>query len=183
MPHMSSLHSFRAFRSARHSLICYVFSGLLLTVSVFHAALAQSGGTAGDPSACTLSNHVYTCNSATLLKALSSANSIGLQTHNSDGIARSALADLVQKKLHKAIASDGQPADLVFLLMPADDAGQVENNSTVQDLGSLRIYSTTSSGAPAHLLWAETYSGEHDLPWPIVARSVVRRFEKRFQIK
>ena len=108
---------------------------------------------------------------------------MSLDTHNSDGIARGALKDLVTKKLGKSVAEPGSPADLVFLLMPIDDAGQVENNSSLQDIGTLRIYSATAEGRPAHLLWAETYSGEHDVPWPIVVHGVIAKFEKRFQIK
>lgn len=143
----------------------------------------QGANNEGDLGACTLKNHIYTCSSAAFQKALASATTVSLDTHNADGMARSALKDLVTKKLGKSVAAPDSPADLVFLLMPIDDSGQVENNSSVQDLGTLRIYSATAEGRPAHLLWAETYSGEHDVPWPIVARGVIAKFEKRFQIK
>jgi hypothetical protein len=147
------------------------------------AARAQSGASEGDLGMCTLSNHVYTCDGAAFQKALAGATTVALDVHNADGMARGALKDLVTKKLGKSIAEPGTPADLVFLLMPIDDSGQVETNSSLQDLGTLRIYSATAEGRPEHLLWAETYSGAHDVPWPIVVRSVVAKFEKRFQIK
>ena len=145
-------------------------------------AFAQSA-TEGDLGTCTLHNHIYTCDGAAFQKALSAATSVGLVTHNADGVARSALKDLVDKKLHKTIAPDGSPADLVFLLEPIDEGGQVETSSSLADLGTLRVYSATADGRPEHLLWAEVYTGDRDLTWPIVARSVVAKFEKRFGIK
>jgi hypothetical protein len=150
-------------------------------------AMQASAQSEGDLGACTLRNHVYTCDGAAAHRALDSATTVSLETHNADGIARATLKDLVTKKLGKTLVADGAPADLVFLLEPIDnDAGQVQSMSGLQDLGTLRIYSTTPDGRPAHLLWAEVYSSDpsaHDLPWPMVARGVVAQFEKRFQIK
>src|SRR6185437_14918161 len=131
------------------------------------AALAQNGIGEGDAGACTLKNHIYTCDGAALQKALTGATTIGLETHNADGVARNALTDLVANKLHKTVAPNGAPADLVILLEPIDQSGQVEAGTSLQDLATHRVYSATPDGRPAHLLWAETYSGDpsnHDLP-------------------
>lgn len=147
------------------------------------AAFAQGGIGEGDAGACTLNKHVYTCDGAAFQKALAGATTVSLETHNADGIARNALKNLVANKLHKTIAPDRTPADLVFLLEPIDETGQFETDSSLADLGTLRIYSATPEGRPEHLLWAETYTGERDMPWPVVARSVVAKFEKRFQIR
>jgi len=159
----------------------------VLGIAVAALTTTASAQSEGDLGACTLRNHVYTCDGAAAHKALDSATTVSLETHNADGIARATLKDLVTKKLGKTLVADGAPADLVFLLEPIDNnAGQVQSVSGLQDLGTLRIYSTTPDGRPAHLLWAETYSSDpsaHDLPWPMVARGVVAQFEKRFQIK
>ena len=158
----------------------------LSVASITHSAAAQNGIGEGDMGGCTLKNYVYTCNAADLQKALSGANSVSFEIHNADGSARKELKQLVEDKLHKTVAADGAPADLVFLLEPIDQGGQVMEASQMRDLGTLRIYSTTADGRPAHLLWAETYQSDptgHDMPWPIVAHGLVTRFEKRFQIK
>ena len=155
----------------------------LLVGSVVPRAFAQTGAEGGDLGTCTLHNHIYTCDGAAFQKELSAATSVSLVTHVADGIAQSTLKDLVEKKLHKTIAPEGSPADLVFLLEPIDVSGQVETDSSLADLGTLRVYSATADGRPEHLLWAEVYTGNSDMSWPIVARSVVARFEKRFGIK
>lgn len=151
-----------------------------------HASLAQGGIGEGDAGACMLKNHIYTCDGAAFQKALAAATTVSLETHNADGIARNALQNLVTSKLHKTIVPFGSPADLVFLLEPIDQSGRVEEISALRDLGTLRVYSTTPEGRPAHLLWAETYSSDptaQDVPWPMVARNTVAKFEKRFQLK
>jgi hypothetical protein len=167
---------------ARDILFIAALAVTLLTAFACNAR-AQARIGEGDLGACTLNNHVYTCDAASFQKALTGATTVSLETHNADGIARSALKELVANKLHKTIVPDGTPADLVFLLMPIDEGGQIETNSSLQDLGTLRVYSTTPEGRSAHLLWAETYTGEHDVSWPIVARSVIAKFERRFHIK
>src|SRR5665213_1452780 len=147
-------------------------------------ALAQNGIGEGDAGTCTLKNHVYTCNAADFQKALAGANTVSLETHNSDGIARKELKQLAEDKLHKTVVPDGSPADMVFLLEPIDQGGQVVESAAMRELGTLRVFSVSADGRPAHLLWAETYSSAptgHDLPWPLVARGLVTRFEKRFQ--
>ena len=170
----------RCFRNAIPALL------VLLLAYGARTAGAQNGIGEGDLGGCTLKNYVFTCNAADLQKALSGANTVSFEIHNADGVARKELKQLAEDKLHKTVVLDGAPADLVFLLEPIDQGGQVMEMSALRDLGTLRIYSTTADGKPAHLLWAETYSSDptgHDLPWPIVAHGVVTRFERRFQIK
>ena len=164
---------------------CFLAAGVVFGLASV-AAVAQSGAGEADMGVCTLKDHVYTCDAASAQKALNAATSIGLETHNADGIARKELKQLVETKLHKTVAPDGGPADLVILLEPIDQGGQVFAQTALRDLGTLRVYSATPDGRPAHLLWAETYSSDpsaNDMPWPIVAHGLVTRFEKRFQIK
>jgi hypothetical protein len=182
---MRFTHFYRAIlqRIPVRSYILVLALALFAAGAVVPNAFSQSGAEEGDLGACTLHNHVYTCDAATFQKELSAATTVGLKTHNADGIAVNVLKDLVDKKLHKTIVPDGSPADLVFLLEPIDEGGQVETSSSLADLGTLRVYSATADGRPEHLLWAEVYSGDRDMSWPIVARRVVANFEKRFGIK
>jgi hypothetical protein len=143
------------------------------------AAVAQ--GDAGAGSGCALKDHVYTCDGARFQRALASAKMASIETHNVDGVARSQLTSLITKKLGKTIAPEGGPADLVFLMIPIGQDGVV--NMSSGDLGTLRIYSTTADGAKAQLLWAETYSGDIDLPWPAVVNRLIGQFQARFHIK
>ena len=185
---MPNSSSFRADSSQTKMFRLFLFVTLVLAPigACPSPAGAQDPNSIGDLGACTLKNHIYTCDAASFQKTLAAATTISLETHNSDGIARNALNDLVENKLHKNVVPYGSPADLVFLLMPIDQGGQVLEMSSLRDLGTLRVYSTTPEGRAAHLLWAETYSADptgHDLPWPIIAHGVVTKFEKRFQIK
>ena len=151
-------------------------SGLLLT-----AARAQGDVGGGDAGACTLKNHVYTCDGAALQKALTGANAVAIETHNADGVARAQLKDLVTQKLGKTIAPAGSPADLDFLLIPTPLTGVTR--ATDADLGTLRIYTSGPDGVRGHLLWAETFSGTQDLPWPAVVHGLILQFQSRFHIK
>jgi hypothetical protein len=145
-------------------------------------ARAQNESLGQDAGGCTLKDHVYTCDGARFHQALLSAQTVAIDVHNSDGVARAQLTDLVTKKLNKTLAPAGTQADLVFLMVPIDPSG-VMNGAVDSDLGTLRIYSSTTDGRPGHLLWAETYSGMPDLPWPAVVHSLIRQFQTHFQIK
>ena len=143
------------------------------------AAVAHSDAGAGV--GCALKDHVYTCDRAAFQRALANAKTARIETHNVDGVARSQLTALIVKKLGKTIAAEGAPADLVFLMIPIAQDGVVYMSSG--DLGTLRIYSTTADGAKAQLLWAETYTGDQDLPWPAVVHGLIAQFQERFHIK
>ena len=140
----------------------------------------ESGGT--DAGSCTLHDHVYRCSGAAFQPVLANAKVVGIDVHNSDGIARGQLTGLLRDKLGKTIASDGTPADLIFLLIPIDPSG-VTYSTGNEPLGTLRVYSVTTDGGPGHLLWAESYSGVPDLPWPVVARGLILQFQAHFHIK
>jgi hypothetical protein len=145
-------------------------------------AMAQneSGGT--DAGSCTLHDHVYTCSGAAFQPVLANAKTVGIDVHNSDGIARGQLTALLTAKLRKTIAADGTPADLIFLLIPIDPSG-VTYSTGDEPLGTLRVYSVTPDGGRGHLLWAESYSGAPDLPWPVVAHGLILQFQSHFHIR
>jgi hypothetical protein len=143
--------------------------------------VAVAQGDAGAGGGCTLKDHVYTCDGAAFQRALANAKTASIETHNVDGVARGQLTTLITKKLGKTVAAEGGPADLVFLMIPTGQDGVV--NMSSGDLGTLRIYSTTADGAKAQLLWAETYTGDLDLPWPTVVSRLIGQFQARFHIK
>lgn len=154
---------------------------LALAISVAPAAQAQddSGGT--DAGSCKLRDHIYTCDGAAFQAALAKASSISVQAHNSDGVARQQLEKLVTGKLGKQLAAAGAEPDLTFLMIPIEPSGVIDNEA--RDLGTLRIYSATPDGGRGHLLWAETYSGPQDTPWPLVVRGLIMQFQSHFHIK
>jgi hypothetical protein len=162
-------------------------SFLLLAVATFVSSVSpvqvlgqnESGGT--DAGGCTLNDHIYTCNSALFGPVLARAQTVAVDVHNSDGVARSQLTALLSKKLGKTIAAQGGNADLIFLLIPTE-SGVVYGREDAP-LGTLRVYSVTADGGRGHLLWAEAYSGAPDLPWPMVVRRLILQFEAHFKIK
>jgi hypothetical protein len=144
-------------------------------------AHAQGDVVGGDDGACVLKNHVYTCDGAAFQRALAGATTVAIETHNADGVARSQLKDLVTRKLGKTVVPAGSPADLEVLMIPTSPEGVV--NNTDADLGTLRIYTIGPNGGRGHLLWAETFSGTQDMPWPAVVHGLILQFESRFHLK
>jgi hypothetical protein len=167
-------------RNLWRCLLVVVAAIAIGTWAVPACAQNESGGV--DAGSCTLKDHVYTCDPAKFHQELLSAQTVGIDVHNADGVARVQLTDLLTKKLNKTVAQPGTQADLVFLMIPIEPTGVVEGGIS-PDLGTLRVYSSTPGGRPEHLLWAETYSGTPDLPWPVVVRGLIRQFEAHFQIK
>jgi hypothetical protein len=163
------------------SRIVVRFALLVVLVGAAIVARAQGDIGGGDAGACTLKNYVYTCDGAVFQRALAHANAVAIETHNADGVARAQLKDLLTKKLGKTIAPAGSPADLDFLLIPTPLGGV--NRETDADLGTLRVYTSGLDGARGHLLWAETFSGTQDLPWPAVVHGLILQFQSRFHIK
>ncbi len=165
-------------RSRVFFLVAFAVFGLSLST----AARAQSDVGGGDDGACTLKNHVYTCNSAAFQKALTGATTVAIETHNADGVARSQLKTLVTNKLGKTVAPAGSPADLDFLMVPTSDSGVI-NGAMDSDLGTLRVYTSGPGGERGHLLWAENFSGTSNMPWPAVVHGLILQFQSRFHIK
>jgi hypothetical protein len=159
-------------------LVAFAVFGL----SVSTAARTQSDVGGGDDGACTLKNHVYTCDGAVFQKALAGATTVAIETHNADGVARSQLMKLVTNKLGKTVAPTGRAADLDFLMVPTSDSGVI-NGAMDPNLGTLRVYTSGPDGTRGHLLWAETFSGQQDMPWPAVVHGLILQFQSRFHIK
>ena len=157
---------------------------LLAVVAIFLSmpTIAQSASSEGEVGSCTLKNHVYTCDGAAFQKALDNAKTVTIDTQNVDAVARAQLRDLLTKKLTKIVAPSGSPADLIFLVIPTGPDG-INISPGEVGLSTLRVYSATPDGARGHLVWAETYAGQQDLPWPAVVRSLILQFKSHFHIK
>jgi hypothetical protein len=147
-----------------------------------HVAPAQNESGGADAGTCTLKNHVFTCNGAAFQAELAAAKTAVVEAHNSDGVARNQLNELLTKKLGKTVAAEGSQADLIFLLIPIDPSGVV-NGIGDADLGTLRVYSPAADGSRGHLLWAETFCGPQDMMWPAVVHGLILQFQARFHIK
>jgi hypothetical protein len=180
-----------AARNSRRCLLAYppliAIATLLLGLSPAPTRAQQSQTTTENLGGCTLKDHVYHCDGAVFQKALSAASSVASETHNLDGVARDRLTTFVTSKLGKTVVAPGTPADLSFLMLPVDDQG-VEfgfhtDGTGAPNLGTLRIYTVTPDGSRGHLLWAETFSGNPNMPWPAVVRGLILQFQSRFHIK
>lgn len=156
--------------------------GLSLLLGAAILACCPTIRAQGTPAACSLQDHVYTCDAAAFHKALVAAKTVSIETHSVDRLAAAQLKSLLLKHLDKSVVPEGSPADLIFLLIPIDSDG-VHVGSAASDLGTLRIYSATPDGARQALLWAETYTGQPDIPWPAVVNALIAQFRKRFSIR
>jgi hypothetical protein len=153
----------------------------LTSISLFSKpAMAQERSTSTP--ACILTKGVYTCDGVTFQKILASANTISLETHTIDKVARSQLTEFITKKLNKTVVPEGSPCDLVFLLLPIEATG-VNYTSGDAELGTLRIYLPNSENDRGEIIWAEVFSGRIELPWPSVVHGVITQFQSRFHIK
>lgn len=130
---------------------------------------------------CTLRDHVYRCDSAAFVKALASAKSAAVQTQNVDAYSRDQLKALI-KKYGKSVVEPGGAPDLIFLIIPVGVDG-INISPGEPTLGTLRVYSATPEGERDRLLWAETYNGPQDLPWPAVVHSLVNQLQKHIPAK
>lgn len=141
------------------------------------AARAQAG-----EAGCTLEKQVYTCNWAAFVQRLDKAHTVAVETESS--VDRPTVMQLRQLAtgLGKTVATEGQLGDLTFLLIPMQTAG-VEIGPAGEPLATLRIYASAPGTPRGTLLWAETYTGQPDRPWPATVRSLIQQFQDRFAQK
>ena len=139
-------------------------------------ALSESLGS------CTLTNHVYHCDSVTFAKTLIAAKTATIEGQNVDTYARDQLKNMLVKKYGKQVVEQGGSPELIFLIVPVGVDG-INISPGEPTLGTLRVYSATPEGGRGHLVWAETYSGPQDLPWLAVVRALIMQFQKHFPAK
>ena len=159
-------------------------TGILLIGIAFCPILsrAQAGASTEDLGSCTLKNYVYHCDSDAFTQALASATNVAIEAQNVDSYARDRLKDMLAHGYGKQVVDQSDSPELIFLIVPVGSDG-INISPGEPVLGSLRVYSATPSGARQHLLWAETFSGPQDLPWPAVVRALTLKFQKHFPVK
>ena len=137
---------------------------------------AQSANEAG----CTLEKQVYTCNWPAFVHQLNKAHTVAVETESSlDRFTARQLRGLVGE-LGKTVATEDQLGDLTFLLIPMQSTG-VQIGPAGEPLATLRIYASLPGAPRATLLWAETYTGQPDRPWPATVHALIEQFQDRLQ--
>ena len=150
-----------------------VMLGVLVAAS--GVARAQSANEQG----CTLSKDVYTCDWAAFVQRLDKAHTVAIETQQIDRFTAKQLRELAGE-LGKTVAPEDQLGDLTFLLIPLQSTG-VHIGPGGEPLATLRIYASLPGTPRGTLLWAETYTGQPDRPWPATVHSLIEQFKNRLQ--
>ena len=146
--------------------------GLIAGLAVGTAA-AQAGSEAG----CTLEKQIYTCNWQAFESRLNATHTVTIETGRMDHFAAAQLRNLAAE-MGKSVVKTGEPADLTFLLIPIEPTG-VHLGPSGEPLATLRIYAPGRGTTRGTLLWAETYKGDPDRPWPAVVEALIEQFRAR----
>jgi hypothetical protein len=152
-----------------------VVVGMMSALLVGGAAMAQTENAAPG---CTLQKQVYTCNWQAFVDRLNRAETIAVQTESLDRFTARQLRDLIGE-LGKRVAPERQEGDLTFLLIPIQSTG-VHIGPRGEPLATLRIYSAGPESPRRTLLWAETYTGQPDRPWPSTVHELIEQFQGHF---
>ncbi len=139
------------------------------------AAPAQSENAPG----CTLDKQVYTCDWQAFVPRLNKAKSISIETHQIDRFTARQLRELIGE-LGKSVAPAGEQGDLTMLLIPMESTG-IHIGPAGEPLATLRIYAPLPGTPRGRLLWAETYAGQPDRPWPMTVHALIEQFKDRVQ--
>lgn len=139
------------------------------------AALAQSENAPG----CTLEKQVYTCDWQAFVQRLNKAKTVSIETHQIDRFTARQLQELIGE-LGKSVAPEGTQGDLTMLLIPMQSTG-IHIGPTGEPLATLRIYAPLPGTPRGTLLWAETYTGQPDRPWPMTVHALIEQFKDRVQ--
>jgi hypothetical protein len=152
-------------------------------VVVMLGALVAVGGVAraqtpSEPG-CTLEKQVYTCDWAAFVQRLDKAHTVAIQTESLDRFTAKQLRELAGA-LGKTVAPEDQLGDLTFLLIPMQSTG-MHIGPGGEPLATLRIYASLPGAPRGTLLWAETYTGQPDRPWPATVHALLEQFKDRLQ--
>jgi hypothetical protein len=133
-------------------------------VVVMLGTLVAAGGmaqaqTPSEPS-CTLEKQVYKCDWQAFVQRLDKSHTVAVETQSSvDRFTAKQLRELAGE-LGKTVA-------------PEDQLGEA--------IATLRIYASAPGTPRATLLWAETYTGQPDRPWPATVHALIQQFQDRLQ--
>ena len=82
------------------------------------------------------------------------------------------------RDLGKTVTAPDQRGDLTLLLIPTETPG-IEYGPAGQALATLRIYAPGGDSSRGTLLWAETWTGLPDRPWPAIVHALLDQFQER----
>lgn len=148
-------------------------------VAVLAGIFSVSGMSAQETAGCTLEKQVYTCNWQAFVQRLDKAQSVSIETQSIDRFTARQLRELAGE-LGKSVAPEAQQGDLTFLLIPLQSTG-VHIGPSGEPLATLRVYAAEPGNPRGRLLWAETYTGQPDRPWPATVHELIEQFHDRLQ--
>ncbi len=153
--------------------------------AVFMACTFASAGTAlpaqqtvAPDAGCVQTKGSYQCNWSSFKLAFERARTVAVQTGPMDRPTVHQVNTLIAE-LGKSPVAEGHLADLTMLVIPVDTAG-MNIGPMDHELATLRVYAPSESSPRGTLLWAETYRGQGDRPWPAQVHALIAQFQDRF---
>jgi hypothetical protein len=157
----------------------YRMSCVVVMLGALVAACGMAPAQSANEAGCTLVKEVYTCNWQAFVQRLDKAHTVAIETQQLDRFTAKQLRELVGE-LGKTVAPEDQLGDLTFLLIPMQSTG-VHIGPGGEPLATLRIYASLPGTPRGTLLWAETYTGQPDRPWPATVHALIEQFHDRLQ--
>jgi len=157
--------------------------GTLAAMATFCVGVqAQAVAAPHQAEGCTLQKRVYSCNWDAFRSRLDAAQTIAVESQPMDRFTAAQLRKLVAR-LGKSVAGANQVADLTFILTPVESTG-IHIGPAGEPVATLRIYAsgaaTGTESSRGTMVWAETWIGHSDRPWPSIVHSLIMQFEDRF---
>jgi hypothetical protein len=176
--------------AAKKRLNSVVLCGVVLAAMMFSVGcVAQAptssvppGGESSEPgpttdrAGCVLDGRNYVCSFGGFHHVFHRSKTIAIEASPRDQAALTQLNELVVA-LNRTVAAAGQ-GDLIFAVLPIDHGGVIIGPGDV-DMATLRIYDQGPDGTRGEMLWAETYRGQADRPWPATVHALLRQFQER----
>ncbi|AFL89719.1 hypothetical protein Terro_3505 [Terriglobus roseus DSM 18391] len=141
------------------------------------AAPALRAQSTGEPR-CTADKKVehYLCDAPAFQRRLAAAHTVRIDTGRMDLFARKEMGKLVEG-LGKQIVGPEQRPDLIFGIAPIDRSGRIDFGPADMGIGILTVYDPGRGAGRRGLIWAETFDGQEDRPWPTVVVDLIRQFQ------
>jgi hypothetical protein len=152
--------------------------GIVLMITSLQA-LAQA---AIPETACVLQKDIYLCDWHNFRNAFDAVKTISVQSEAMDAHTDVELRRLADQLGKNVVARTDEPADLTFLMIPLNKSGLYIGPGE-ENLGTLRIYAGRTTNEPGVLVWAETYRGTKDIPWPSVEYYLMQQFKARLKAR
>lgn len=126
---------------------------------------------------CAFHKGTYLCNWSSFKLAFDRAHTVAVETGPMDRQAATQLSHMLTEVGKQSVTRDQHP-DLTLLLLPVEPSG-VNLGPADHDLATLRIYAPDAHSPHAVLLWAETFRGQGDRPWPAQVHALITQFQNR----